>query len=341
MHRNPLLSRARCVAVSFLAVFFLGACNPPPPLSARPTGDAFSTEPLYHDGAPWTAPGVEAALNITSSEPRFGGWSGLAVHDDQLTAVSDRGYWFRVLWSADEDDDGVVLSEPKFGVLKGLDGEVLRRGQLRDAEEILALPDGGHIVAFEREHRLWLYPEATPPLSAAPSVVAPPERLDDLAGYNSGIEAMARLPDGRLIALLEGETGRGTVTGWIGTPQGTPTDGMTWDEVTLAVSDGYRPTGAAVAANGDLLVLERYFSIPLGFSSRIRRIPADDLRPGATLDGPVAFRMTQPPINDNFEGIAAVPLPDGATRVLVISDDNYSGLQRTLLLSIRLETPRS
>ncbi|MFA7429849.1 MAG: esterase-like activity of phytase family protein, partial [Rhodospirillaceae bacterium] len=102
-----------------------------------------------------------------------------------------------------------------------------------------------------------------------------------------------------------------------------------------------RPTGAAVAANGDLLVLERYFSIPFGFSSRVRRIKATDIAAGATLDGPVVLSLSQPPINDNFEGIAAEALPDGTTRVLLMTDDNYSGLQRTLLLAVRLANPSS
>jgi hypothetical protein len=35
---------------------------------------------------------------------------------------------------------------------------------------------------------------------------------------------------------------------------------------------------------------------------------------------------------DNFEGIAAKELPDGRVRLYVISDDNFSSSQRTLLM---------
>jgi len=35
---------------------------------------------------------------------------------------------------------------------------------------------------------------------------------------------------------------------------------------------------------------------------------------------------------DNFEGIAARRLSDGRVRLYVISDDNFSGRQRTLLM---------
>lgn len=335
MHQAPLFRRARCVAAALaVGVTVAGApgCTPPPPMAARPTGDAFTAERLYHDGAPWMAPGVEAALTLSSSEPRFGGWSGVALRDGELTAVSDRGYWLRVQ-AAQAQPEGISLSEPRFGVLPGLDGAPLRRGQLRDAEDVVALPNGGHLVTFERMHRLWLYPPADPPFSAPPVPVPLPDAHD--AAYNSGFEALARHPDGRIITFLEGDTGRGRTKGWIGTPTGNA-DTFDWQPVDLALSGGYRPTGAAVAANGDLLVLERFFAIPFGFSSRVRRIPADALAPGAPLDGPVVLSLSQPPVNDNFEGIAATALPDGTTRVVLISDDNYSGLQRTLLLFVRM-----
>ncbi len=340
MHRVPLFRRVRCVAAVLgviAAVAVVPGCTPPPPMAARPTGDAFTAGRLYHDGAPWTAPGVEAAVTLSSSEPRFGGWSGVSLRDGELTAVSDRGYWLRVQAEQpppnEPGPDGVTLSEPRFGVLPGLDGAPLRRGQMRDAEEIVALPDGGHLVTFEREHRLWLYPPADPPFSAPPVAVPLPDNHG--AAYNSGFEAMARLPDGRLILLLEGDSGHGRTTGWIGTPAGSATT-FDWQPLELALSGGYRPTGAAVAANGDLLVLERYFAIPFGFASRVRRIPAETLAAGAVLDGPVVLDLGQPPVNDNFEGIAAAALPDGSTRVVLISDDNYSGLQRTLLVFVRM-----
>jgi hypothetical protein len=40
---------------------------------------------------------------------------------------------------------------------------------------------------------------------------------------------------------------------------------------------------------------------------------------------------------DNFEGIAAKEMPDGRVRLFVISDDNFSSRQRTLLMVFDLE----
>ena len=36
---------------------------------------------------------------------------------------------------------------------------------------------------------------------------------------------------------------------------------------------------------------------------------------------------------DNFEGISATRGPNGATRIYIVSDNNFSGRQRTLLLA--------
>ena len=39
---------------------------------------------------------------------------------------------------------------------------------------------------------------------------------------------------------------------------------------------------------------------------------------------------------DNFEGVAVATPAGGSTIVLIVSDDNFSALQRTLLLAFRL-----
>jgi hypothetical protein len=42
---------------------------------------------------------------------------------------------------------------------------------------------------------------------------------------------------------------------------------------------------------------------------------------------------------DNFEGLAAVPAKDGSIRFYLISDDNFSSSQRTLLLAFDWKPP--
>ena len=67
-----------------------------------------------------------------------------------------------------------------------------------------------------------------------------------------------------------------------------------------------------------------------------RRIAGETIRPGAVLDGEVLIEVGLPHQIDNMEGIAVSPHPRGH-RITLVSDDNRSLLQRTLLLEFLLE----
>ena len=45
------------------------------------------------------------------------------------------------------------------------------------------------------------------------------------------------------------------------------------------------------------------------------------------------MEMARPLTVDNFEGVHFTPRPDGGYRVYILSDDNFSASQRTLLLA--------
>ena len=49
-----------------------------------------------------------------------------------------------------------------------------------------------------------------------------------------------------------------------------------------------------------------------------------------------SLSLSRPLLVDNFEGLAAEALPDGAIRVWMVSDNNFSGSQRTLLYALDL-----
>src|SRR5690606_1515609 len=102
----------------------------------------------------------------------------------------------------------------------------------------------------------------------------------------------------------------------------------------LAKSNGVNPTDCAFLPDGDLLVLERGFAF-LTFTVQLRRIPAAGVQPGSTMEGEVLFRASGGEI-DNFEALGVRTLADGETCRTIISDDNFLGLQRTLLLDFEL-----
>jgi hypothetical protein len=93
---------------------------------------------------------------------------------------------------------------------------------------------------------------------------------------------------------------------------------------------------ATLLASGQLLVLERKFSLVDGVGIRIRRISLQSLAPGTLVDGPAIFEADLGYEIDNMEGIDAFVTPEGDTVLTMVSDDNFSMIQRTLLLQFTL-----
>jgi hypothetical protein len=84
------------------------------------------------------------------------------------------------------------------------------------------------------------------------------------------------------------------------------------------------------------LLLERKFSWLGGIGIRIRRIPLASVVPGAVIDGPSIFDADLGNEVDNMEGIDAHVTPEGDTVLTLVSDDNFSLVQRNLLLQFTL-----
>ena len=97
---------------------------------------------------------------------------------------------------------------------------------------------------------------------------------------------------------------------------------------------GTYPADCAFLPDGDLLVLERGIAL-LAFRIRLVRVPATEVRPGATMQGELLLEAAGSEI-DNMEGLAVHAGPDGSTRITMVSDDNFIDLQRTLLLQFSL-----
>ncbi|MCZ6907608.1 MAG: esterase-like activity of phytase family protein, partial [Deltaproteobacteria bacterium] len=96
------------------------------------------------------------------------------------------------------------------------------------------------------------------------------------------------------------------------------------------------PTDLATLASGDVLLLERRYSLISGVTVRIRLLSRGNLKAGARLEGKEIALLGPPLEVDNFEGLAVREDPKGGSCLYIISDDNYSILQRTLLLQFYL-----
>jgi len=261
-------------------------------------------------------------LLLASADRRFGGWSDLWVDPGaaRLVAISDNGWTLDARVAFDGHLRG--LSHAKLDKLAGADGRPLD-GLAADAEALVRLPDGGFAVGFERQHRILVYPPSEPPFARRPRALALPADVAR-APRNGGIEAMTRLADGRLLFLLEDVVADGVHAGYAGGADG-------WTKVGYRAAPGFVPVGACTLAGGDTVILERAFSLFGGFGTRLARVAAGAWRDGAAVSGVELARLRPPMASDNYEGIATTRAPDGSEILWLVSDDNYSMLQRTLL----------
>lgn len=266
-------------------------------------------------------------LHLTSTDARFGGLSALAISGDgsHVTAVTDQGGWLQARVGYDERGWLEDVTEARMGVLHSPSGRPLEGKEFQDAESMAVLPDGSVMVGFERHHRLWRFPAGGVALDNPPMPQRVPSNLYK-APMNGGIEALGSLWDGRLFALTEYWIDKDMVRGWLG-------GGAGWWEIGYRFEGAYRPSDAGVMANNDLAVLERAYNPNRGIIGiRVARVRTADLRRGARLKGEVMAELLPPLTLDNFEGIACRANEKGETILYLVSDNNFSDKQRTLLM---------
>lgn len=279
-------------------------------------------------------------LVLSSSDARFGGWSGLAMDADgsKLVAVSDAGTWLTadLAYRASRPEG---LKNARLGPIKAKNGGRLRRDRDRDAEAVLLLSGsvsrGQLLISFEQNHRLGLFSvnsDGVTPPSRYLGIPSDARRMRALKGF----EAVAQIKSGRykggFVALAEHlMDGGGNHSGWI------VAGGKS---LRFAMTDigGFDPTDAVSLDNGDLIVLERRFRWLEGVKMRLRRVSVDELKPGAVVKGDVLLEADMTDEIDNMEAISAHKDARGRTVLTLMSDDNFNGfLQRTLLLQFRLD----
>jgi hypothetical protein len=303
------------------AALALAACAPPPlPAAPVPAGDGIRvvSRPVPQ-APPGTAlpPGFAFAGGLMLTSPdtaRLHGLSDLEVlADGRFVAVSDEGDLVKGRLVLDGAGRLAGLADVTLKPLTNLAGRPVSGQKVdSDAEGLALWPNGDLMVSFERVHRIWLYPAAGGPPHAVPSPGAPlPE--------NEGMEALAVDPEGGPATYI---TGREDTR-------------ETWTcHLAGGCSPGIRPgkdgDGSLVAARalpgGRWAFLQRDFKRTGGVTCRI--LITD--RRGQALD---VHKIARPATVDNFEGLAAVPRTDGSVRFYIISDDNFSTSQRTLLLA--------
>jgi hypothetical protein len=276
-------------------------------------------------------------LTLTSSYREFGGLSAIRVAPDgaQFISLTDHGRWFkgRLIY---EGVRPVGIADAVMAPILGPDGQALAAHGWYDTESIA--DDGGTFyVGIERVNQIVRFDYGKDGLLARGHPIVVPTGIRTLPS-NKGLEALVFVPrdrpmGGTLIAISErGLDASGNLRAFL---IGGPAPG------TFAVKrvENFDITDAALLPAGDLLVLERSFSWPEGLIVRIRRVSMADVKPGAVVDGPVLLEADLRFEIDNMEGLSVHQTGAGEIVLTLVSDDNFSAVQRTLLLQFTLVEP--
>jgi hypothetical protein len=267
-------------------------------------------------------------LALASDYGWFGGLSGLEVFaDHRFLAVSDRADWFEGRLVLDEEGRLVGVDDVRTAMMRDENATPFDSRESGDSEALAQLPDGRFAVSFEHSQSIRLYDfNRDGPFGAAQS--GPPLGETARLPGNAGLEALAATEAGELIVGAEGGGGR------------TPIWRVRLDALQpvapighYQLRDGFSLTGLDRLPNGDFIAIERFYAPVIGARARVARFSAAELVAGATIRPRRLAEIAPPLAVDNFESVAAVPLPNGGTRLYIVSDDNMSDRQRTLLLA--------
>jgi len=225
------------------------------------------------------------------------------------------------------------LADVEAAPMLGPDGKPIQTRGWFDSEAIAL--DGSFVyIGLERVNQVLRFDFSKGFTRARGEVVPLPPAANKLPN-NKGLEALVFVPKGMplagtLIAISErGLDGKGNLIAFL---VGRPAPG----QFSVRRTENFDVSDAVLLASGDLLILERKFSWLSGIGIRVRRIPLKSVTPGAVIDGPSIFEANLGNEVDNMEGIDAHVTPEGETVLTMVSDDNFSMIQRTLLLQFTL-----
>ena len=273
-------------------------------------------------------------LQLSSAHKQFGGLSSIrvAANGSNFLAISDRGFWLSGLITY-QGESPTGIADGEIAPMLYSDGRPITARGWYDTEA-LAEDGGVAYVALERVHRILKFDYAKRGLLSRGTLVSTPPEMAKLQS-NRGLECLQVMPKGSplagaLIAISEGGLDEArNIRGFL---IGGPKPGL----FSVKPSDDFDVVDCAVAPNSELLILERSFSWRRGVAMRIRSVPLADIVPGAVLEGSKLISADMGFEIDNMEGLSVHRTAKGETVLTLVSDDNFSMLQRTILLQFTL-----
>lgn len=283
-------------------------------------------------------------LVLSSSSSDFGGISGLSLNasGSDFIAVTDKGNWLYGTLQQDRDRP-VGMANVQLVPMQGPQGQSMSALGAGDVEALARAPEG-YVIGVERQHGIWLFPGDDPlnvraePLFSKVPRPDPTKSLFSIGplaalGSNEGIEALLVPPPGSGYGLIavgeESQTDTSVLPGFLFSAL---RGGSLVGEFAIDRIDDFSATDLALAADGRVYLLERRFDMLRGVAMRIRRFPLSDIKPGARIRGEILIEANRLASIDNMEAMAIHRNVSGETILTLMSDNNFSALQRTLLL---------
>lgn len=273
-------------------------------------------------------------LVLKSRARGFGGISALRMESDgsHFIAVTDNGAWLRgrIVY---EGDKPAGIADAEMAPLLGTDGTPLAARGWFDSESLTEM-DGKLYVGIERVEQIVRFDYGKDGLKARGQPIEVPVDFKSFK-FNKSLECLASPPKGsplagKLIVITEESLDQaGNLRSFIFYPDHV-------ERFTVKRSDGFDVSDCTVLPPGDLLLLERKYSRAQGVAIRIRRVPLASIDDGRLVDGTTLMTADMAYQIDNMEGLGLHRDAQGRVVLTLISDDNFSMFQRTLLLQFTL-----
>ena len=265
-----------------------------------------------------------AAWELRSRNDSFGGISALtAISDGRFVGIGDAGTLIGFgLTTDDRTDQSFIAALPNLGA-----SEVSYKD--RDSEGIAYDPDSGQYwVSFENKHAIRRYSRS---FVRQTGIVRPREMKDWPS--NKGAESIIRLKDGRFLVIAESiDDHLHPALLFSGDPI-EPDSKITMFKFRPPL--GYRVTDGVQLPDGRIAILNRAIGFPHGFSAKVSLLTPANIGRDNIVSPKVIASLAAPLLVDNLEGIAVTG--EGKDTLLwLISDNNFTIMQRTILMKFRL-----
>ncbi len=273
-------------------------------------------------------------IEYSSPEETLGGISGIRVLNggQNFIAVSDKGAWFSGRIIRDTDGRITAIQNARIAPMRDRNGDIITSKKKGDAEGIEIIGDQV-FVSFERKSRINRYQLDLDRLDSTARPFRNSIRKKKLPN-NNGLEAITVLeqPDidrpttARMAVFSEHSLDdNGDIRGFVSKKK-------KWREFSVRKIGDYKITDATLLPDGNIAILERQFSIRTGPLIRIRKLDPAEIIAGARVDGEILFEADIKFQIDNLEGLSAWVNDRGQTILTLVSDNNFSFLQRNLML---------